>query len=59
MLGYYAVYASPEGQKLIKDAEAGKDVAGALPHQIGARNAAWPRERGVLSAFLRHAARMG
>lgn len=59
MLGYYAIYASPQGQKLIRAAEAGKDVTGSLPHQIGARNAAWPREPGILSAFLRHTVRMG
>lgn len=58
MLGYYAIYASPEGRKMIKAAEAGAKQRGALPHQIGALNAAWPRDRGTLSVFARHANRM-
>lgn len=58
MLGYYAIYASPEGQAMINAAEAGTDQTGALPHQIGARNAAWPRASGILSAFVRSAVRM-
>ncbi len=56
MLGYYAIYASPEGQRMLSETSPTK--AGFLPHQIGNRNAAWPRDLGVLSAFLGQAKRI-
>lgn len=58
MLGYYAIYASPEGQRLIRAAERGEDTSGILPHQIGARNAGWTDAGWFLPSFLRHAKRM-
>lgn len=58
MLGYYAIYASPAGQRMIRNTQDEGGSIGLLPHQIAARNAV-PKGAGWFGLpFIRYANRI-